>query len=230
MTIGNSVTSIGSNAFGGCNNVKELIYAEGAKNVLRTNLTSIVSVTIPNSVTSIGNQAFWGCSSLTSVTIPNSVTSIGDWVFDGCSSLTSVTIPNSVTSIGYEAFRGCSGLTSVTIGNSVTEIKNRAFRYCKNLETVTCLAKKVPSTNTYAFEDCPTKTATLIVPAASLEDYKSTYPWRGFGTILPISDGANINVVVNELNEEVYYDISGRKSNSHSKGVVIKNGKKYMLR
>ena len=129
VTIPNSVTSIGDNAFSDC--------------------TSLTSVTIPNSVTSIGD-AFWlfsltrygGCTnsdysshdrqqrspsiettlrsmsgtqSLTSVTIPNSVTSIGDCAFSGCTSLTSVTIPNSVTSIGDWAFSGCTSLTAITV-------------------------------------------------------------------------------------------------------------------
>ncbi len=116
VTIPDSVTSIGSSAFDGCN--------------------SLTSVTIPDSVTSIGVSAFYGCSSLTSVTIPNSVTSIGVFAFDGCSSLTSVTIPDSVTSIGDEAFRGCSSLTSVTIGNSVTSIGYRAFNGCNSLANI----------------------------------------------------------------------------------------------
>jgi hypothetical protein len=70
VTIGNSVTSIGSKAFVAC--------------------SGLTSVTIPNSVTSIGDYAFQWCSSLTSVTIGNSVTSIGDYAFYGCSSLTSI--------------------------------------------------------------------------------------------------------------------------------------------
>ena len=94
LCIGESVTSIGMEAFSNC--------------------SSLTSVTIPNSVTSIEFGAFAYCSSLTSVTIPNSVTSIGGYAFQGCSSLTSVTIPNSVTYIGDEAFYGCYSLTSVT--------------------------------------------------------------------------------------------------------------------
>ena len=67
-----SVTSIGSYAFGGCR--------------------GLTSITIPNSVTSIDFWAFSNCSSLTSMTIPSSVTSIGSSAFFQCSGLTSVTI------------------------------------------------------------------------------------------------------------------------------------------
>ena len=49
VTIGNSVTSIGGNAFNGCN--------------------KLTSVTIPDSVTSIGNNAFKGCNLLITVVI-----------------------------------------------------------------------------------------------------------------------------------------------------------------
>ena len=59
VTIPNSVTSIGVDAFDYC--------------------ISLTSVTIPNSVTSIGGYAFLECDSLTNVTIGNSVTSIGEW-------------------------------------------------------------------------------------------------------------------------------------------------------
>ena len=71
--IPDGITTIGNNAFWGCEN--------------------LASVTIPDSVTSIGDAAFANCSNLTSVTIPDSVATIGISAFGGCSNLTSVTIP-----------------------------------------------------------------------------------------------------------------------------------------
>ena len=69
-SVPNSVTSIGEQAFAGCEN--------------------LTSVTIPGSVTNIGFGAFAFCYSLTSVTILGSVTSIGPEAFILCGSLTSI--------------------------------------------------------------------------------------------------------------------------------------------
>ena len=117
------------------------------------------------SVTSIGGNAFMDCFGLTSVTIPNSVTSIGDWAFNGCSGMTNVTIPNSVTSIGDNAFKSCS-----------------------SLKEVYCYAENVPTTGTNAFNNSPISSATLHVPAASLNSYQTTEPWSGFGQIVALPE------------------------------------------
>lgn len=68
VTIPNSVTSIGINAFYRC--------------------TGLTTVTIPNGVTEIGQNTFYWCTSLTTVTIPNSVTHIDQSTFFNCNQLT----------------------------------------------------------------------------------------------------------------------------------------------
>ncbi len=161
ISIPNSVTSIGGNAFSYC--------------------TGLTSVTIPNSVTSIEDYAFENCSGLTSVTIPNSVITIGNFAFDNCTGLTSLTIGNSVTSIGYRAFYNCTGLTSVTIGNSVTSIGDVAFSDCYGLTSITCLASTPPTLGISVFRYVP-DTVSVCVPSGSVADYEAS-DWNYFTNI-----------------------------------------------
>ena len=183
---------------------------------------------ITYSVTSIGGSAFYYCSGLTSVTIPNSVTSIGSSAFYDCSGLTSVSIPNSVTSIGSYAFSACSGLTSVTIGSGVKTIESYSFANCPELLDVYCHAEKVPSTSTSAFNSSNYSNATLHVPAGSIESYKSTEPWSGFGNIVALTEE---ETGIDELKGENgkvktdLYDLSGRRVQKAQKGIYIQNGK-----
>lgn len=180
VTIPDSVTKIGGNAFAGC--------------------ASLTSVAIPNSVTKIGDWAFSGCTSLTSVTIPDSVTEIGWDAFNGCTSLTSVTIPDSVTEIGDGVFNGCTRLTiygdagshaedfakaqsipfvtifvidngtltkyngverNVVIPNGVTKIGQGAFLDCTGLTSV-AIPDSVTEIGPWAFKGCTSLTSVTI--------------------------------------------------------------------
>ncbi len=187
-----------------------------------SNCSGLTSVTIPNSVTSIEYYAFSNCSSLTSITIPNSVTSIGMSAFRGCSGLTSITIPNSVTSIGYQAFWGCDGLTSVTIPNSVTSIGEGAFYNCTGLTDFYCYAEKVPTARPDVFEDAPVSSATLHVPAASIDAYKAAYQWKKFGTIVAITPEETGVESITATGTP-----SDRKFMENGRLIILKNGQRY---
>ena len=166
ITIPNTVTSIGDEAFRGC--------------------SGLTSLTIPNSVTSIGVYAFCNCSGFSSLTIPNSVTSIGGFAFSGCSSLNTIMMGNGVTSIGQNAFSGCTGFTSITIPNSVTSIGNFAFQGCSSLTSVTCEAITPPALGTYVFSYVPCGEISLYVPKNSVAVYKAADQWKAFNPIMSI--------------------------------------------
>ena len=116
ITIPNSITSIGENAFSCC--------------------LELTSITIPDSVTSIGPDAFGGCSNLESVTLGNGLKSIGAWAFRLCPSLTSISFPNSLTEIGLKAFSDDSSLTTVTLGKGISSIEANAFEGCSSIKNV----------------------------------------------------------------------------------------------
>ncbi|MBR6169163.1 MAG: leucine-rich repeat domain-containing protein [Bacteroidaceae bacterium] len=112
------------------------------------------------------------------------VTSIDECAFWYNNKIKSVIIPNNVTDIGGGAFAHCNGLTSVTIGNGISSIGIGAFNFCSRLANVYCYAYNVPETSGYAFIDTPIASATLHVPAVSVEKYKATEPWQYFGNIV----------------------------------------------
>ncbi len=131
-----------------------------------------------------------------------------------CTSLTSVTIPNSVTNIGQAAFQGCTSLTSV---------------YCN--------AEKVPTTEYNPFYGVPVSSATLHVPAESLEVYKTSEPWSKFGNIIALTDEEmDVKPIDNdESSINDVYDLSGRQQTKLKKGINIvrtSNGtiRKFMIR
>lgn len=144
ITIGDKVTSIGSELFSSCN--------------------SLTSIAIPNSVVDIGSGAFQNCQMLNSVTLSDALTEITESVFTGCSSLKNVTIPNKVTRIGKSAFESCQMLTDIKIPSSVAEIGASAFKSCISLHTV-ILSDLVESLPESVFQDC-SSLADITIPSS----------------------------------------------------------------
>ena len=184
VIIPDTVTIIKSDAFHGCDNLKNL--------------------SIGKNVEEIGESAFCWCNSLKSIQIPDSVKKIGSNAFDSHPnvridvnlpkhlryyfsedspyygerhiiidyenkifvSLNSdfegdYVVPEGITKISRNAFYGCTKLTSLSIPDSVVEIGERAFSGCYGLTTIT-IPDSVNSIGCNAFENCENLT-TLIV-------------------------------------------------------------------
>jgi len=114
------------------------------------------------------------------------------------------------------------GLASVTIAEGVTSIGGYAFSGCTGLTDVYCRAEEVPTTDN-TFSNSSYRSATLHVPAASLEAYKTSQPWSDFGSIVPLTDeDAIVNVKASTVTSETTrFDIQGRQINTLQKGINI---------
>ena len=204
VTIPNSVNDIGRLVFRGCTGLtavnvvsdnasycsingvlfdidktKLFIYPEGKRG----------AYTIPDGVISIEYSAFTDCINLTAITIPNSVARIEDYAFNECTGLTSVTMGDSVTRIGYATFYKCQGLTSIELPSGISNIGDWAFAECSGLKSITCKAITPPTCTNHSFKGDYSSlyaSATLYVPAESVDVYKAADTWKEFTNILPV--------------------------------------------
>ena len=132
ITIPDSVTYLGANAFAQCYNAKSLSIGSG--------------------LSEIGGWAFYGLSNVERIVIPGTVETIGESAF-GETKATQIIISDGVKTIERGAFESCKNAEAVTIGNSVEYIGSKAFYECKNLKSLE-IPDSVATIQSYAFWGC----------------------------------------------------------------------------
>ena len=202
LTLGNSVQTIGNEAFRNAGLAGDLV--------------------IPASVTQIGNMSFAYNGNLTGdLELPASLLTIGNSAFIDCTGLTgTLTIPENVTRIGMRGFVNCgfsevhfnaincesmgwdenhqyiyyvfwqnSNLQEIVIGENVTQIPDYAFgaRNSQNCH-LTFLGNAVTSIGSYAFyhdeNDDHGLVGALVIPASVTSIY--SYAFSGCSGITEI--------------------------------------------
>lgn len=105
ITLPNSVTDIGDEAFSGCDN--------------------LTAITLPNQLETISKKAFYRCSSLESISLPASLKGIGEYAFADCSKLSTVKVLSTrPPTINANVFN-TTALTKIIVPkNSTNNYKN----------------------------------------------------------------------------------------------------------
>ena len=156
ITIPDSVTEIGDDAFGGCELKSVTVANKHCYDYFKE--LGVPDITFGGKNTSAdgrcliidGKLEIFVSNGLTEYTIPEGVTEIGERAFAGCSSLTSITIPKSVTWIENGALNECSALKHLTIGcdpelipedilaqiEGVTLLKLKSYTYFNKLPNI----------------------------------------------------------------------------------------------
>lgn len=138
ITLPDSIVTIGSGAFSGCDELTEINVPDGVATIgsyAFSGCYKLPALTLPESVTEIGKNAFHNCRSLTSIAIPSGVTIIESEVFGFCENLAAVTLPEGLTEIRDKAFTNC-GLTTISVPSTVTDVNSAAFAYNEKLTGV----------------------------------------------------------------------------------------------
>lgn len=223
VTIPDSVTEIGANAFAGCTNLTSVNYIgdwskltiqsgnpaveDAAKDAANEQLFDFEFTPDNTAVIVIRYKG-----TAADVTIPSHykgkpVTMIDHAAFHD-SAVTSVTIPDSVTSIPDDAFAFCSQLTNISIPNSVTFIGFSAFNSCTSLKSIT-LPSSLSTIQSSAFYNCGNlETIRIPVSVTFIGNYAFagcpssmtvTYPGSKTQWDDNITKGSNNDVLENHL-------------------------------
>lgn len=214
LTIGSSVTTIGTSAFR---------YCSYGNDGLSGNLT------IPNSVTTIGAYAFEDCRNFAdgTLTVGTNVTSIGAKAFrlcnfskvkynaTNCADVTendkpfetcggSLTIGTNVQRIPAYMFYYCSGFTgSLTIPNSVTKIGDCAFEHCSGFTGSLNIGTSVTTIDYSAFCGCTGFTSLYLGSSVNTIGIYAFYGCSGLTGSLSIPNS------VTTLNTYAFAECSG---------------------
>ena len=243
ITIPRAVTTIGDKAFAGCSRLSDVIISDRTTALaLGSNGSSALFADCPldsvyiggkityNTTSSKGYSPFYRNTSLRTVVITDREEQIYNNEFYGCTNLQNVTIGNGVRSIGNYAFSGCSSLAGFSFGSSMENIGNEAFSDCINLTSLTSYAVVPPTCGTQALDDINKWNCILKVPVGSLASYMAADQWKEFFFIEEnVTDGVE-DIIINDMQPEVIYDLNGRRVENPIKGIYIVGGKKVMIK
>ena len=183
VTIPDSVSGIGSDAFYGCESLEAIYidetngYFKDVDGVLFSQDVSTLirypegkegsTYTIQGGVTTVAGDAFANCGNLTGITIPESVTTIGSMAFFNCQKLASISVDSanndfsSANGILFDKagntlvqYPAGKTLSSYTVPESVTSIGEAAFAYNTYLRSVS-LPSQITEIPIAAFFYCP---------------------------------------------------------------------------
>jgi hypothetical protein len=203
ITLPDSVTHIGHDAFSECDALKYIRLPSSlescGEDIFPYN--GQLSYTVYENGKYLGNESNpYVClvdvvdETVTTFTVSNATKVIGESAFVRCESLQTITIPNSVTQIGDWAFQGCRSLQTITIPDSVKYIGKCAFTDCSSLQAIT-ISAGVIEIGESAFQGDTLSALTSVV-------FVNKNGWCVNGTPVTITD----DVAANAELLKVHYD------------------------
>lgn len=193
----------------------------------------ITSLSMPETIETIGTYAF--CYSIIEeLTIPSKVKVIEPYTFSDCNDLRVVNLPEGLETIKTGAFYACKSLESITFPATLKTIEGEwLFNLCSKLKEVHAQMTEPQSIPQAAFDIETYNSAVLYVPQGCKAKYQETMYWDMFANIVEeeVQTPTGISsAVIEGVEDNIMYDLQGRRIYSPAKGIYVKNGKKFIGR
>ncbi len=178
LTLGSTVKTIGKFAFAGC--------------------LALESVTIPASVTLIGEEAFGYIPKIKTVTLEEgdteltfNINAFGNTTYlhdpDVVARIETLNLNRNFTCVSdnekEQPFAYKPTLVTINIGGALTSLPANAFAECTDVMAVNVDKATCPAADASSFSSSTYASATLTVPAGSVDNYKSHTAWGQFKKI-----------------------------------------------
>lgn len=156
--------------------------------------SALTSIDIPN-VTKIDTEAFYGAKIAGNLTIEKYLSTFGNGAFRA-NSFATATFKNGVWRLDNSCFESCTNLTAVDIGDSgnvsLLNISGGAFY---NTQAITALILRrssavFPLASAFPSTSGLYSTATIYVPNALLNDYKTATNWSTYADRIVAIEGS----------------------------------------
>ena len=183
---------------------------------------------MPSTVKNLKYAAF-AATGLESVSLPDGVERVGEFCFQGIAAETVDLSNTSLTEMYRSLFVMSESLKSVILPASLKKLAEGNFYGCTALTSVTCNAPEPPLAEVYSFDDAVKTAATLYVPDASLDAYRSADVWKDFFAVKGLSaTGLSSPQTMTEKDNICnIYSLGGAASKNlrHGVNVVRRNNK-----
>jgi hypothetical protein len=197
-SIGNNVTSLGSNAFSG--------------------FTHLISVTIPPTVEALGTSSFRNTFALRNINLPENILQIPAACFKD-SGLYFADIPKGALSIGNEAYSNCESLRYVDIGDMVSSIGNGAFNWTSQFSVTPIeldIFASTPPASANILDGRPLGRITIYVPSGSVSTYQAD--WSAYSSRILAQDW--LCTIDTTANKRTHINSTGGSQTYISSGTV----------